>query len=63
MKYAGLDYMSKDITKAQLPQSYAILEINASPGIDMHEYPFEGEVRKVSHFFLQGLFPKMDLSQ
>ncbi|MEI7580143.1 MAG: hypothetical protein WCJ58_09040 [bacterium] len=52
----GVDFMTKDITKKQTKNSYAILEINDSPGIDMHDFPFEGKNRHAAIAFLKIMF-------
>lgn len=52
----GVDFMSKDITAEQTPDMYAILEINNSPGIDIHDFPYEGANRRAGKAFLEVMF-------
>lgn len=56
LELGGVDFMSKDITKKQTPDIYAIIEVNNSPGIDIHDYPFVGEKRNAGVEFLNVLF-------
>jgi glutamate--cysteine ligase len=55
----GVDFMSKDVTKKQTPDSYAIIEINNSPGIDVHDYPYKGKKRNAGIEFLRVLFGEL----
>ncbi len=57
--FAGVDFMSKDITIAQTPETYRIIEVNTSPGIFMHEFPFEGIPRNTPKEFLYLAFPEL----
>jgi len=52
----GIDFMTKDITLKQENGTYAILEINVSAGLDIHDYPYEGTNRKAGIEFLRILF-------
>jgi len=65
LSFAGLDFMSTDITKEQTKDSYIIVEINASPGFDIHDFPYEGKNRHATREFLFLIFPELrhDLSQ
>jgi D-alanine-D-alanine ligase-like ATP-grasp enzyme len=56
LSFAGVDFMTKDITKEQTPETYCIIELNKSPGFDIHEFPFEGEPRPVGKAILALLF-------
>lgn len=56
LNLAGVDFMTRDICKKQEKDSYAILEVNESPGIDIHDYPYEGKNRKAGIEFLRVLF-------
>jgi glutamate--cysteine ligase len=59
LSFAGVDFMSLDITKKQSDNSYVIIEINDSPGFDIHDYPYEGENRHTAREFLFLLFPDL----
>ena len=54
---AGLDIMSTDISLPLLENQGAIIEINAAPGIRMHEYPSSGKPRKTGEAIVDMLFP------
>ena len=57
--YAGVDLMTnKDISKKPTKNSYIILEINDSPGIDIHHFPFKGKSRDVAKGIIDILFPE-----
>ena len=58
LNYAGIDILSKDITKEQKPDSYAVIEINNEPGIDMHTYPLKGKSRNVAGALIDLMFPE-----
>ncbi|MCH3965319.1 MAG: cyanophycin synthetase [Clostridium sp.] len=51
----GIDLCCKDIGKSALKDG-AILEINAAPGIRMHQYPSKGKARNVSKAIVDELF-------
>lgn len=55
--WAGIDFMTKDITQAQTPETYSILEVNWSPGLDLHDMPMEGINRQAARAFIKQLFP------
>lgn len=59
LELGGVDFMSKDITKLQTANTYAIIEINNSPGIDIHDYPYEGKKRNAGVEFLRVLFGEL----
>lgn len=56
LAFAGVDFMSTDITTAQTPDTYRILEINKSPGFNSNEKPYQGTGRPVSTALLELLF-------
>jgi len=59
LSYAGVDIMVKgDISKKPDQGSYAVLEMNSSPGIFMHHFPFAGEPRNVAGGIIDLLFPE-----
>lgn len=56
VKYAGLDFMTKDYTKAQNKNTYTIIEANAFPMISMHYKPFKGKPINTAREILKELF-------
>ena len=57
--YGGVDFMtSRDISKKPSKNSYIIVEINSSPGFDIHHFPYEGESRDVASGIIDALFPE-----
>lgn len=59
LSYAGVDIMVKgDISQKPDKDSYVVLEMNSSPGIFMHHFPFEGKSRPVAEGILDILFPE-----
>ncbi len=58
LAYGGIDFMTKDISKKQTRKTYAILEVNASPGIDMHHLPYKGKNRNAAGAIIDVMFPE-----
>ena len=58
LPYAGIDYMSKDITKEQRDSDYRIIEVNTNPGANMHMLPGYGESRNISEAISDMIFPE-----
>jgi cyanophycin synthetase len=58
LPYAGIDLMTKDITKPQTETSYTIIEINPNPGFTMHMKPGKGTPRNVASFVADLIFPE-----
>jgi cyanophycin synthetase len=54
---AGLDVLTPDISVPFEENGAVIIEINAAPGIRMHEHPSEGLPRHVAAAILDMLFP------
>ncbi|MDO9573626.1 MAG: cyanophycin synthetase, partial [Candidatus Contubernalis sp.] len=54
---AGLDIISRDISIPLLENGGAIIEINAAPGIRMHEHPSIGKPRRAGEAIVDMLFP------
>jgi len=44
----GIDLIAEDITKPFTEQSFAVIEINSLPNIDMHHFPTAGQPRNVA---------------
>jgi D-alanine-D-alanine ligase-like ATP-grasp enzyme len=59
LAFAGIDFMSSDITKKQTKDSYVIIEINDSPGFDIHDMPYQGKNRRAAREFLFLIFPEL----
>lgn len=53
----GIDFLTQDITKPQTRGSYAIIEVNANPGISMHHFPAVGHPRNVASMLVDVMFP------
>lgn len=58
LPYAGIDFMTSDITVPQSDTSYRILEINSVPGIGMHMAPGRGTPRNVAGMIVDLVFPE-----
>lgn len=58
LPYAGIDFMSGDITKKQTKNMYRILEVNSVPGIHMHMQPGIGKSINVSKYIVDIMFPE-----
>lgn len=59
LSFAGIDFLSQDITKKQSANSYTIIEINDSPGFDIHDFPYKGKNRHAAREFLLLMFPEL----
>jgi cyanophycin synthetase len=53
---AGIDFISKDISKPFDSETSAIIEVNAAPGIRMHLFPSKGKSRDVGKAIVESLF-------
>jgi cyanophycin synthetase len=53
---AGIDLISKDISAPFDPNTTAILEVNAAPGIRMHLFPSKGKKRDAGKAIIDYLF-------
>jgi len=58
LAYGGIDFMASDITQPQSKDTYVIIEINSSPGIFMHHFPYEGTPREVAKEIVDIAFPE-----
>lgn len=58
LPYAGIDFMTKDITQKQTKDSYAIIEVNTVPGVHMHVRPGKGKPRNVPKMLVDLIFPE-----
>lgn len=59
LSWAGIDFMTKDVYGPQKKDSYTIIEMNSSPGFDMHDMPMQGKPRGVTKEFLYLMFPEL----
>ncbi|EJO5346194.1 cyanophycin synthetase [Clostridium botulinum] len=55
LNICGIDICCKDISKP-LNKNEGIMEINAAPGIRMHEYPYKGKNRNVAKAIVDMMF-------
>lgn len=55
---AGIDVVTKDISKPIVEYGGGVLEVNASPGFRMHLHPAEGRERPVGEAVISLLFPE-----
>ena len=55
---AGIDLVCADIGRPLDTQGGAIIEVNAAPGIRMHEQPSAGRRRRAGAAIVESLFPK-----
>jgi cyanophycin synthetase len=54
---AGIDVVCKDISQPFEGQRGAIIEVNAAPGIRMHQHPCKGQAHDVGAAIVNSLFP------
>lgn len=59
LEFAGIDFMTKDITQPQGRGTYIIVEVNSSPGFIIHDFPFLGENRHAAREFLFIIYPEL----
>jgi cyanophycin synthetase len=57
---AGIDVICSDISQCLRAQSGALIEINAAPGIRMHEYPSAGQPRNAGDSIIAAMFGQGD---
>lgn len=62
LAFAGIDFMTQDISQPQTNETYVIIEVNNSPGFDIHDDPFQGKNRHVAREFLYIMFPELRTS-
>ncbi len=58
LAFAGIDYLTKDITAEPTSRNYIIIEVNDSPMISMHHIPYVGEPRNAAGAIIDQLFPE-----
>jgi len=54
----GIDYLTKDITKAPTARNYIIIEVNDSPMLSMHHIPYKGKERDIAKEMIDMIFPE-----
>jgi cyanophycin synthetase len=54
----GIDYLTKDVTKAPSNRNYIIIEVNDSPMISMHHIPYQGVERNIAKEMIDMIFPE-----
>lgn len=59
LQFAGIDFMTTDITQPQTPEMYSIIEVNSSPGFCIHDLPHTGNPRDAAKAFIHILFPEL----
>ncbi len=59
LAYAGIDFMTNtSVEHEQTASSYVIIEVNASPMLSIHHYPYQGQKRDVTGAIIDLLFPE-----
>lgn len=56
--WAGIDIMFQDKVMDS-KQTAVVIEINTSPGLDIHDHPYQGENRHASEAFVRHMFPEI----
>jgi D-alanine-D-alanine ligase-like ATP-grasp enzyme len=57
--FVGIDFMTKDITQPQSAETYIIVEVNGSPGLSIHDFPYVGKSRDCAKELLFLIFPEV----
>jgi cyanophycin synthetase len=57
---AGIDIVCRDISQPLEGQGGAVIEVNAAPGIRMHQYPSSGRARGAGEAIVDGLMGSSD---
>jgi cyanophycin synthetase len=57
LNIAGVDFITRDISKSYREVGGAIIEINARPGLDIHIWPKIGATRDITSDILRLVFP------
>jgi cyanophycin synthetase len=57
---AGIDIICRDIAEPLDAQGGAVIEVNAAPGIRMHQYPSSGQPRDAGDAIVEGLMGHSD---
>ncbi len=59
LNICGIDICCSDISKP-LKENEGIMEVNAAPGIRMHQYPYKGKSRNVAKAIVDMMFKEYD---
>lgn len=59
LQWAGIDFMTTDITKEQTADTYSVIEVNGSPEFAMHDIPMIGKKRGAAETFIRLMFPEL----
>lgn len=54
---AGVDLVIQDISRSFREANGHVIEVNAAPGIRMHQFPSEGEMREVGKYIVDQIVP------
>lgn len=57
-RVVGIDLIAKDIARPFSAQSFAVIEVNSLPNIDMHHFPTSGKPRNVAKSIWQSALSK-----
>ena len=58
LPYAGIDYLTHDITKAPSKGNYIVIELNESPMLSMHHLPYQGKGINIAKEIIDMVFPE-----
>lgn len=58
LPYAGIDYLTYDITKPPRRGKYIVIELNESPMLSMHHFPYLGKQRNIAKEIIDLVFPE-----
>jgi D-alanine-D-alanine ligase-like ATP-grasp enzyme len=58
LPYAGIDFITHDISQPQNANSYRIVEVNSEPAIGIHMAPWRGESQNVAAWLADMIFPE-----
>lgn len=59
----GIDLLAEDISKSPDSQSWALLEINANPDIDIHHWPWQGQALDAADRLAEIYFPNSRMGE
>ncbi len=60
LPFAGLDFMTEDLTADQSTVKNFVIEVNAGPHYSIHHYPMKGPARNVAQVLLYQMFPELE---
>ena len=59
LPYAGIDYMTNDISEEQ--RDYRIIEVNTNPSVFSHAYPSHGKSQNAAKLIVDMIYPETSL--